>query len=208
MPAARRLSVLLLGFCVVLATSAGCTGASVVAGTPDVATSPVPVPTPPGPVETSPVRVGMARSIPTRIRIPKINVSSRLVPLGLNRDGTIEVPEVSHPQDAGWYRLGPTPGEVGPAVILGHVDGRGQKGVFYDLKKLVPGDEIDIDRSDGTTARFRVDHLDEVAKTHFPTQAVYGDTDTPQLRLITCGGSFDRAAGSYRDNIIVYADLT
>lgn len=210
-PAAlRRLFALLLGFCVVLITSAGCTGASV-ASTANFTSPPVATTRPGGEVKSpapAPAPVSLARSIPTLVRIPKIDVQADLMQLGLNRDGTVEVPPLARPQEAGWYRFGPTPGEVGPAVLLGHVDGHGQEGAFYNLKKLAPGDEIDVERTDGTTARFLVDHLDEVSKHHFPTQAVYGNTDTPQLRLITCGGSFDRAAGSYVDNIIVYANLT
>jgi sortase (surface protein transpeptidase) len=206
-PAAyRRLVPLLLGFCVVLTTSAGCTGASV-ANTSRFTSAPAAT-TAAGAEVESPAPASLARSVPTEVQIPKINLRADVISLGLNRDGTVQVPPITRPQDAGWYRFGPTPGEVGPAVLLGHVDGHGQEGAFYGLKKLTPGDEIDVNRADGTTARFRVGHLDEVPKEHFPTHAVYGDTDTAQLRLITCGGGFDRAAGSYLDNIIVYADLT
>ncbi|MFD2415343.1 class F sortase [Amycolatopsis pigmentata] len=160
------------------------------------------------PATTTTTDASLPRSNPTHVRIPKIGVESTLVPLGLNKDGTLQVPPLNQAMQAGWYRLGPTPGEVGPAVIAGHVDGDGHKGVFYDLKSLAPGDDIDIDREDGTTAHFRVDHVSEVPKNAFPTEAVYGDTDTPELRLITCGGAFDRSARSYVDNIIVFADLT
>lgn len=108
---------------------------------------------------------------------------------------------------AGWYRFARTPGESGPAVILGHVDGNSQPGIFHRLRELVPGDEIEVSRKDGVTARFVVRHVEQIAKDHFPTDAVYGDTADPELRLITCGGSFDRSARSYLDNIIVYANL-
>ena len=96
---------------------------------------------------------------------------------------------------------------LGPAIVLGHVDGDKKPGIFYRLKDLTPGDEIDIERSDGQKLKFVVDHKDEVPKEQFPTEAVYGNTDKPQLRLITCGGAFDHAVHSYKDNIIVYANL-
>lgn len=148
-----------------------------------------------------------AQSEPVALDIPKIGAHSTLVPLGLNPDSTIEVPPVTKPLQAGWYSLGPTPGEVGPAVLLGHVDGNKQKGIFFRLKELVPGDRVEVSRSDGSVAGFVVTKVDQIDKGEFPTQAVYGDTATPELRLITCGGSFDRAARSYRDNVIVYAVL-
>ncbi|WP_236796255.1 class F sortase [Amycolatopsis sp. GM8] len=144
---------------------------------------------------------------PSIVDIPKIGAHSTLVPLGLNPDNTIEVPPVSQPLQAGWYRNGPVPGQVGPAVILGHVDGNQQKGIFYRLKELRPGDEVTVTRKDGSAVRFAVTKVDQIDKDAFPTDAVYGDTTGPELRLITCGGSFDHAAHSYRDNIIVYAVL-
>ena len=153
------------------------------------------------------VTKGMPESEPTEIRIPKIGAKSSLVPLGLNPDETVEVPPVEQPMQAGWYKLARTPGEAGPAIILGHVDGNKQAGIFFRLKELGAGDEVEVSRKDGTTARFRVTRTEQIAKNNFPTEAVYGETTEPELRLITCGGSFDAAAHSYRDNIIVYAQL-
>lgn len=150
---------------------------------------------------------GLAKSEPVSVDIPKIGAHSSLVPLGLNADNSVEVPPVTQPMQAGWYTNGPTPGEVGPAVILGHVDGNKQKGIFYRLKELAPGDKVAVARKDGQTAEFVVTKVDKVPKDTFPTDAVYGDTPDAQLRLITCGGAFDRAAHSYVDNIIVYAQL-
>lgn len=150
----------------------------------------------------------LGRSEPTEVWIPRIEARSSLVPLGLNEDGTIEVPPVAQPMQAGWYSLAPTPGEVGPAVILGHVDGNRKPGIFYRLRELVPGDNVEISRTDGSVARFVVRKVEQVAKAQFPTEAVYGETTAPELRLITCGGSFDRGARSYVDNIIVYATLS
>jgi len=168
------------------------------------------LPTAPAPASTTPVSGagrGMPPSEPTEVRIPKIGATSSLVPLGLNPDETVEVPPVGRPMQAGWYELARTPGEAGPAVLLGHVDGDEKPGIFFRLRELVAGDEVEVSRKDGTTARFRVRGTEQVAKDSFPTEAVYGDTEEPELRLITCGGSFDEKARSYRDNIIVYATL-
>jgi hypothetical protein len=144
---------------------------------------------------------------PTDVDIPKIGAKSTLVPLGLNADETIQVPPVSTPMQAGWYTKAPTPGEVGPAVILGHVDGNKLPGIFFRLKELAPGDEVLVSRQDGTTAKFLVDRVERVAKSTFPTDEVYGNTTGPELRLITCGGEFDHGAHSYKDNIVVFAKL-
>jgi sortase (surface protein transpeptidase) len=168
---------------------------------PSASTSSSPPPAPPA------VDQGMPPSEPTELRIPKIGAKSSLIPLGLNPDETVEVPPVEQPMQAGWYKHARTPGEPGPAVLLGHVDGNKQPGIFFRLKELSEGDEVEVSRKDGTTARFRVRGTEQIAKSGFPTEAVYGDTDQPELRLITCGGSFDQAAHSYRDNIIVYATL-
>ncbi|MFI0462624.1 class F sortase [Saccharopolyspora sp. 5N102] len=159
---------------------------------------------------SAPVRESPAvpRSEPAWIEIPRIGARSSLVPLGLNPDRTIEVPSVHQPMQAGWYEYGPTPGETGPAVVLGHVNGDGQDGIFARLRELRPGDEILIGRQDGRVARFVVDRMAQPPKTGFPADEVYGNTAGPELRLITCGGSFDHSARSYRDNIIAFAALT
>ncbi|UUV35307.1 class F sortase [Amycolatopsis roodepoortensis] len=150
---------------------------------------------------------GMPKADPVSIDVPKIEAKSSLIPLGLNADNTIEVPPITQPLQAGWYVHGPTPGEVGPSVILGHVDGNQQKGIFFRLKEMAPGDRISVARKDGTTAEFAVTKVERVAKDKFPTDAVYGDTAEPELRLITCGGVFDKASRNYLDNIIVFARL-
>jgi sortase (surface protein transpeptidase) len=146
-------------------------------------------------------------STPVSVDIPKIGAHSSLVPLGLNADQTIEVPPVSAPMQAGWYKEGPTPGEIGPAVILGHVDGNKQAGIFFRLKELAAGDKISVARQDGRTATFTVTKVELDSKNSFPTDAVYGDTATADLRVITCGGAFDAKAHSYVDNVIVFATL-
>jgi sortase (surface protein transpeptidase) len=147
----------------------------------------------------------MAAAAPVRLQIPSIGMDSELIDLGLQADGTLEVPPSGFP--AGWYTGAPTPGELGPAIIAGHVDWGGQPGVFFDLRELSTGDEIAITRQDGSTARFRVTQVEQFAKNAFPTQAVYGDLDHAGLRLITCGGSFDRQLRSYVDNLVVFAEL-
>ncbi len=147
----------------------------------------------------------LSQSVPVRVQIPAIGVDSGLIELGLERDGSMQVPADGFP--AGWYRYGPTPGELGPAVIAGHVDWAGAPGVFFRLHSVIPGNVVRVTRRDGTVAAFVVTRTSRTAKSSFPTAAVYGDVDHPALRLITCGGSFDRAARSYRDNIVVFADL-
>jgi sortase family protein len=156
---------------------------------------------------STPTGSAQSQSKPVAVDIPQIGAQSSLVELGLNPDGSLQVPPVSQPLQAGWYAKGPKPGEPGPAVIAGHVDGGGQKGIFYRLHELRPGDVVDIQREDGTTARFAVQRVAEVPKNDFPTDAVYGPTPDPQLRVITCGGAFDSQAHSYNDNIIVFATL-
>ncbi|WP_235926035.1 class F sortase [Actinokineospora pegani] len=168
---------------------------------------------PAGPTGAAPAAVSatapaaVSATAPLEVRIPALGARSSLIPLGLNADGTAEVPSLDQPLQAGWYKHGPAPGDPGPAVVLGHVDGRGRPGVFHDLATLVPGDRVEVTRGDRSTAAFTVRQVDRVAKADFPTQAVYGETTGPQLRLITCGGAFDEATGDYQDNVIVYADL-
>ncbi len=153
--------------------------------------------------EVKEVRVQAAD--PVAIRIPAIKVNADIIGLGLNDDGTIEVP--AEADLTGWWRGGPEPGETGPAVILGHIDSRVGPAVFYRLRDLQPGDLIHVDRKDGTSVSYVVETSEQHAKDDFPTQAVYGPTDDPTLRLITCGGHFDRDVRSYEDNFIVFASI-
>jgi hypothetical protein len=146
----------------------------------------------------------MTRSVPVRLQITAIGVDSKLMDLGLLADGSLEVPPSGFP--AGWYTGGPTPGELGPAVIAGHIDWNGP-GVFYHLHNLQPGDQVTVTRKDGSKPVFRVTMVEQFPKDHFPTNVVYGDIDHAGLRLITCGGSFDDQTHSYVDDIVVFADL-
>jgi hypothetical protein len=150
---------------------------------------------------TTPLR----RSEPTHMDIPVLGVSSTVMELGLQADGSMEVPPGAYP--AGWYTHSPTPGELGPSILAAHVDWNGEPGVFVDIRELQSGDEVVVTRQDGSTAIFSVDRVDQYPKDSFPTGAVYGDIGHAGLRLITCGGDFDDDAGSYVDNIVVYASL-
>jgi sortase (surface protein transpeptidase) len=141
--------------------------------------------------------------LPVKIRIPAVGVNTVLERLGRAADGTIALP--SRPGLAGWYAEGPRPGQPGPAVIIGHVDWDHSPAVFFRLDELHPGDAVYVDRAGGSTARFRVTRLSWVPKSRFPTDLVYAPTLEPSLRLVTCGGSFDRATRNYRDNVIVFA---
>ncbi|MFE2533509.1 class F sortase [Streptomyces sp. NPDC059371] len=149
----------------------------------------------------------MARSVPVGLRIPAIGVDTPLTRLGLAPDGSVQVPPVTAHDRAGWYRYSPTPGQKGPSVILGHVTvGSYGDGVFRHLARLRHGDRIVVRLENGGSAGFTVDDVRTVAKADFPSDAVYGDVDRPELRLITCGGP--RSGSGYRDNVIVFAALT
>jgi sortase (surface protein transpeptidase) len=150
----------------------------------------------------------LPRSVPLRLDIPAIKVHSRVTSLGLQPDGTVEVPPLTANSPAGWYKYLATPGELGPAVILGHVDSaRNGPAVFYRLGELRRGDTVSVTRADGAVATFAVRSVNQVPKSEFPTKAVYGPTSAAELRLVTCGGTFDRSRRSYQDNIIVFASL-
>jgi sortase (surface protein transpeptidase) len=148
-------------------------------------------------------RTVAAVPVPVRLRIPSIGVDTPLEQVGLDADGTIAAPRRF--QDGAWYRGGPRPGQPGPAVLLGHVDTKRGPAVFYRLATLRPGAAVLVERADGSTARFRVSGRMQVAKSRFPADLVYGPTLAPSLRLVTCGGSFDRTTGHYRDNVVVSA---
>lgn len=150
----------------------------------------------------------LARSVPMRLDVEGIGVHSSLLGLGVNPDNTVQVPPLERDSKAGWFQYSPTPGELGPAVMLGHVDSAEYgPGVFYRLGALEPGQTVQVTRSDQTVAEFVVDRVATYPKDAFPSLEVYGNTPDAQLRLITCGGVFDRAAGKYENNIVAYAHL-
>jgi hypothetical protein len=152
------------------------------------------------------VRGYRATPVPVRLEIARIGVSSGLEPLGRARDKTIEVP--SDWDVAGWYRSGPRPGEPGSAVLLGHVDSKRGPAVFYRLRELRAGDQVELVGADGSRVRFTVDRVEQYDKRRFPTDEVYYPTLRPALRLVTCGGPFDQATRHYRANIIAFATLS
>lgn len=157
-----------------------------------------------------PAPLVLPASAPVSLSVPAIGIDSPLIDLGRNADGTVEVPSLDDPDSKpGWYRNSPSPGTLGPSIILGHVDSRQfGPGVFYSLQDLQQGDTIDVGRADGTVAEFSIDSVQTVQKSDFPTLEVYGNLDHSGLRLITCGGEFDPDAHSYESNIIVFASLT
>jgi hypothetical protein len=147
----------------------------------------------------------LPESEPVSVSIPKIGVRSTLDEVRLKRNGEMETPlPVSV---AGWYTRGATPGALGPAVITGHVTWNGAPSVFYRLGTLRRGDQVSVDRKDGRTAVFAVTRVARFSKSHFPSGAVYGAIDHAGLRLITCGGTYDRARHKYLDNVVVFARL-
>jgi hypothetical protein len=149
----------------------------------------------------------MSRSVPVTVDIPAIHVSARIVSLGLSPDGSIAVPPLSRPYLAGWYDGGPTPGQPGAAVIVGHVDAAPVgPAVFYDLGRLRPGQRVYLTLADRRTATFVISGAALYSKATFPGPEVYAPTRLPTLRLITCGGSFDSRTGHYLANVVVYAN--
>jgi Sortase domain len=147
----------------------------------------------------------VAPSPPVRVSIPAIHVDSGLQRLGREADGTLQPP--TKWAVAGWYAGGVIPGQVGPAVITGHVDSTSGPAVFFRLSKLAIGDRVTVDAADGSHTTFVVDRIQRFVKAHFPTEQVYGPVPVPELRLVTCTGRFDRAARSYDDNLVVSAHL-
>jgi sortase (surface protein transpeptidase) len=166
-------------------------------------TGPAALPAPTGPIV--PVRHSQAAEVarPVALTIPSIGVQTSLVDLGLTASGALQVP--SSTAVAGWYTGSPRPGATGSAVIAGHIDSRVGPGVFFRLSQLRPEDRVYVRRADGTLAVFRVTAVQAYAKDSFPTLAVYGPAPDPELRLITCGGTFDPSKRSYLSNTVVYA---
>lgn len=142
---------------------------------------------------------------PVTVRIPSIGVDTSLEALKVDSAGVLEPPVRA--DRAGWYAKGVAPGDAGPAVISGHVDSKSGPGVFFRLPELQPGAEVLVEREDGSKLTFVVNSTYSTEKTAFPTAVVYGPTSLSELRLVTCGGEFDRVAGSYRNNVIVEAVL-
>ncbi|MFI7358566.1 class F sortase [Streptomyces avidinii] len=151
----------------------------------------------------------LAPSVPDRVRIPDIGVDAPLDSVGLDPAGVMREPDLAEPRDAAWYEDGPTPGEPGAAVVVGHMDTpQAPRAVFFDLGKLTRNERIEVHRADGTTAVFTVDAVDTYKKDAFPTDKVYGDTHgRAELRLITCGGNLT-PDWHWDANVVVFAHLT
>ena len=147
----------------------------------------------------------LPESDPVAMSIPTIGVRSAVVELGLDQDGAMETPR--DPAKPGWFTRGAAPGALGPAVIAGHVTWDGAPGVFYRLGTLRRGDRVLVTRKDGRTAVFKVNRVARYPKSRFPTRTVYGAIDHAGLRLITCGGIYDKSEGRYLDNVVVFARL-
>ena len=200
-----RLTTVRLGLAAVAA--AGGVLAVTLPGAAPAASTVLPTAAPePVPLAVSAGSTGQRAAAPTRVRLPSIGVDSGLVRLALDEERVL-VPPTDF-TTAGWFAEGPAPGSVGPAVIAGHLDSYEGPAVFFRLADLAPGDEVLVDRVDGTTARFEVRSVDRYPKDAFPTERVYGPTPGAELRLITCGGEFDRDERSYRDNVVVTAVLS
>ncbi len=190
------------------APPAAVAAASPGAATPTSAPTPTPVPAPAAqaakPAKAAPV---LPRSAPTRLRIPQIAVNAPFTELALDATGRLNAPAQDNKNLVGWYRGGPTPGERGSAVVAGHVDTRTGPAVFLLLRMLLPGNKVEVTRADGTIAVFSVDSVQTFPKDAFPDDKVYGSTGDAQLRLITCGGAYDKKRKDYLDNVVVFAHL-
>ncbi len=163
---------------------------------------------PPSPVvSVDAVVPGMAPSVPRHILIKSVWINAEIDQIGLAPNGTVQTPSYERAKNAAWFREGPTPGETGAAVILGHVDSKSEPAVFFELRRVKPGARIEVARADGGKAVFKVDSVEQFAKSAFPTARVYSQTANPTLRLVTCGGRFNHAMEDYTDNIIVFATL-
>ncbi|MEU3574473.1 class F sortase [Kitasatospora sp. NPDC036755] len=149
----------------------------------------------------------LGRAKPTRLRIPQIGVDAPFTELGLGPTGQLDAPPPDDKNLVGWYRDGAAPGERGSAVLAGHVDTAKGPAVFLLLSFLLPGNKVEVSRADGTVAVFSVDSVETFAKNAFPDAKVYGRTPDAQLRLITCGGTYDKKRRDYLDNVVVFAHL-
>lgn len=173
--------------------------------TPVIAVPPLPAPsaTPPSPAS----RIVLPRSAPTRIVIPAISVDAPFTDLSLNTTGQLNAPPPDDTNLVGWFKDGVTPGERGTSVVAGHLDTKTGPAVFVELSKLKPGNTVSITRKDGKTATFKVDSVETFSKAAFPSARVYNDAPTAELRVITCGGAYDKKAQDYKDNVVVFAHL-
>ncbi|MGW7018554.1 class F sortase [Streptomyces decoyicus] len=151
--------------------------------------------------------LSLPRSAPKRVRIPEIAVDAPFTQLSIGSTGQLDAPPAADKNLVGWFKDGAAPGERGSAIIAGHVDTKTGPAVFLQLESLKPGSTINITREDGVIATFKVDSVETFNKAKFPSDRVYADASTAQLRVITCGGAYDRKVKDYVDNIVVFAHL-
>ncbi|MCX4770030.1 class F sortase [Streptomyces sp. NBC_01260] len=149
----------------------------------------------------------LPRSEPKRLKIPAIAVDAPFTPLSIGASGRLDAPPTGDRNLVGWFKDGATPGERGAAIVAGHVDTTTGPAVFLQLRFLQPGATVDITRTNGSVATFKVDSVETFSKANFPDKRVYADTSDAQLRLITCGGNYDKKAKDYEDNVVVFAHL-
>ncbi len=158
------------------------------------------------PVPSAPSIKPLPYSVPTHISIPSQYIDASVTPVGQAPDGSIQMPPILD-WTTGWYEYSPTPGQIGPAIIVGHVDTYKSIWVFWRLRYLGPGDMIYVTRADGSTADFQVTAIKQFSQAAFPASEVYGNINYPGLRLITCGGTFSTQTGNYNENTVVYAKM-
>jgi len=201
----RAIAALVAGLLLIIGAGAGLAWASQTGRPAAVAGKVRHVPVPQGFKAAAPSPAPAPVAPPVSLTIPAIGVQTTLINLGLASDGTLQVP--SSTTVAGWYTGSPRPGAVGAAVIAGHVDSYAGPAVFFRLRQLQPGQLVYVRRADGSLAVFRVTAVAQYAKAQFPTASVYGPVPDAELRLITCGGTFDPQTGHYLSNVIVSAVL-
>ncbi|ARF53128.1 class F sortase [Streptomyces gilvosporeus] len=161
-----------------------------------------------GGIRSAPASVpALARSEPTRLSIPEIGVDAPFVPLSIGPAGQLNAPPGNNNNLVGWFKGGATPGERGASIVAGHVDTKTGPAVFMLLSRLKKSSTIKVTRADGIVATFKVDSVETFSKAQFPNDQVYADTPDAQLRVITCGGPYNRAAKDYEDNVVVFAHL-
>ncbi len=192
----------LLGSVLLVAGSLTTYGSSPASGAPQPVVAQDPSPTPSKAIKGR--RTAKHPITPVRIEIPAIGADAPITPVSLDKRQSLQVPD---PEEAGWWRQGAKPGARGVAVVVGHVDSKTGPAVFYHLSALKKGQRIVLSAADGSIVTYRVDSVQQYAKNAFPTRKVYGATKDAQLRLITCGGQYDRGRGGYRDNVVVFASL-
>ncbi|MDN3022617.1 class F sortase [Streptomyces sp. S.PB5] len=161
-------------------------------------------------VELPPATKPLTPALPQRIDIPGLGVQAPVVARGLDREGAVDAPPYDQAGVVGWYAAGVRPGAAGTALMVGHVDTETRPAVFYKLSMVKPGETVRVIRDDGRVAEFTVDDVEVVTREHFDARQAYGPRERgrAELRLITCGGTFDRASRSYTANVIVSAYLT